>query len=102
MKTGIGILMTFAAATSTLCSAFAQTSLEDGFRQPPQPARPQVWYHLMNGNVSREGLVKDLDAMAAVGLGGLTMFDADRAAFKAGLFFTENTVRQISNEERIK
>ena len=33
---------------------------------------------------------------------GKDVSDADRAAFKAGLFFTENTVRQISNEERVK
>ena len=50
--------------------------LEAGFANPPRRARPQTWYHLMNGNVTREGLVKDLDAMAEVGLGGLSIFDA--------------------------
>ena len=33
---------------------------------------------------------------------GKDVSDADRAAFKAGLFLTENTVRQITNEERAK
>ena len=46
------------------------------FRSPPDSARPEVWWHWMNGNVSRAGIVADLDAMAAVGLGGVTIFDA--------------------------
>ena len=47
-----------------------------GFRNPPSEARPQTWWHWMNGNVLREGIVADLDAMAAIGLGGVTIFDA--------------------------
>lgn len=54
----------------------AESTLQGGFRNPPQEARPQTWWHWMNGNVSREGIVADLDAMAAIGLGGVTIFDA--------------------------
>ena len=28
--------------------------LEDVFRNPPAAARPQTWYHLMNGNVTED------------------------------------------------
>ena len=31
-----------------------------GFRQPPPAARPQVWWHWMNGNVDLEGAKLDL------------------------------------------
>ena len=51
-------------------------SLEDGFACPPLSARPETWWHWMNGNVSREGIVADLDAMAAIGIGGVHIFDA--------------------------
>ena len=54
----------------------ADDALLAAFRQPPPAARPEVWWHWMNGNVSRAGIVADLDAMAAVGLGGVTIFDA--------------------------
>ena len=54
----------------------ADDDLLSTFRAPPDSARPEVWWHWMNGNVSRAGIVADLDAMAAVGLGGVTIFDA--------------------------
>ena len=56
--------------------AFASPSLENGFRSPPDAARPQVWWHWMNGNVSKEGIVADLESMVEVGIGGAQIFDA--------------------------
>ena len=57
------------------------------FRASPDSARPEVWWHWMNGNVSRDGIVADLDAMAAVGLGGVTIFDAGCAIPPGSLSF---------------
>ena len=57
-------------------SSLAGDDLLATFNAPPDSARPEVWWHWMNGNVSREGIVADLDALAAVGLGGVTIFDA--------------------------
>ncbi len=51
--------------------------LADGFRNPPQSARPRVWWHWMNGNVTKEGIDKDLDWMARMGIGGVQNFDAN-------------------------
>jgi hypothetical protein len=48
-----------------------------GFDNPPQGARPRVWWHWLNGNVTKEGIEKDLDWMARSGLGGLQNFDAE-------------------------
>ncbi|ANI79456.1 glycosyl hydrolase [Sphingobium sp. EP60837] len=62
------------------CTAFASPlladELADGFRNPPQSARPRVWWHWMNGNVTKEGIDKDLDWMARMGIGGVQNFDA--------------------------
>lgn len=49
-------------------------ALEEGFKSPPNSARVQCWWHWMNGNVSREGITKDLEAMKADGIGGFTAF----------------------------
>jgi hypothetical protein len=50
--------------------------LLDGFRNPPDSARPEVWWHWMNGNVTREGITADLEAMKRVGIGGVQIFNA--------------------------
>jgi len=68
-----------------LCLAFlsvgvahaAPVSLEEGFRDPPEAARPRVWWHWMNGNVSKEGVTRDLEAMKRVGIAGVQIFTAD-------------------------
>ncbi len=52
-----------------------QDELEAGFRQPPASAKPQTLWFWMNGNVSRDGITRDLEAMQRVGLGGALMFD---------------------------
>ncbi len=60
-------------------SATAQNnpdSLKKGFENPPEAARPRVWWHWMNGNISKEGIKLDLEWMHRVGLGGFQNFDA--------------------------
>jgi len=56
------------------------SELEDGFRQPPPDARPFTWWHWLDGNITREGITKDLEGMARIGLGGAYMFNAGRGA----------------------
>jgi hypothetical protein len=48
---------------------------EAGFRDPPSAARPRVWWHWMNGNVTQAGITEDLRWMKRVGIGGLRNFD---------------------------
>ena len=48
--------------------------LELGFLNPPDAAKPRVWWHWMNGNVSKEGITADLEAMKRIGLGGFEVF----------------------------
>ena len=45
-------------------------------RRPPDSAKPLVWWHWMNGNISKEGIKEDLEWMHRVGLGGFQNFDA--------------------------
>ena len=44
------------------------------FQNPPQEARPRVWWHWMNGNVSQEGAELDLAWMKRIGIGGVHTF----------------------------
>ncbi len=50
--------------------------LKSGFENPPNGARPRVWWHWMNGNITPEGITADLQWMHRVGLGGYQNFDA--------------------------
>ena len=50
--------------------------LKNGFENPPNGARPRVWWHWMNGNITQEGITADLEWMNRVGLGGYQNFDA--------------------------
>src|SRR5207237_5315322 len=68
-------------ALSILGAGFlrAQTSpdpLRQGFENPPNGSRPRVWWHWMNGNITKEGIKLDLEWMHRVGLGGFQNFDA--------------------------
>lgn len=55
--------------------AYAQDKIQ--FQTPPNSAKPRVWWHWMNGNISKEGIQKDLEWMSRVGIGGFQNFDAN-------------------------
>ena len=87
-RIGLGLCSGIALAVSTLAGSNLLTapahsqvapaaSLEDQFRDPPNSARPQVWWHWMNGNITKGGIAKDMAWMKRVGIGGLQNFDAN-------------------------
>lgn len=72
----VAALTVGAAAARAQPTVTATDALEAGFRAPPNSARPRVWWHWMNGNVTKDGIQKDLEWMSRVGIGGLQNFDA--------------------------
>jgi hypothetical protein len=66
-----------AQASQPAAAAPSAESLEQQFRDPPNSARPRVWWHWMNGNVTKDGIAKDMAWMKRVGIGGLQNFDAN-------------------------
>ena len=64
----------------TFCvSAYPQQAslMQKDFQNPPESAKPRVWWHWMSGNVSKEGITADLEWMHRVNIGGMQMFDGD-------------------------
>ena len=49
--------------------------LEEGFKNPPDEAKPRTWWHWISGNVSKSGITKDLEAMKAVGIQEAQIFN---------------------------
>ena len=58
-------------------SVAAADALESGFLNPPDSAKPQTWWHWMNGNITKTGITADLEAMKQIGLGGATVVNVD-------------------------
>jgi len=84
----VGLAVAVCAACSLNCFVRAQapadpheksSSQDDpllrGFLDPPNGARPRVWWHWMNGNISEQGIQLDLEWMHRIGLGGVTIFE---------------------------
>lgn len=67
--------LSLVALSLTPFALLADPTPEELFAHPPKEARPQVWWHWMNGNVSKEGITDDLEALAAQGIGGATLFN---------------------------
>jgi hypothetical protein len=51
--------------------------LEQGFKNPPDSAKPRAWWHWLNGNITKEGLTADLEWMRQEGIAGMQMFDGN-------------------------
>ena len=77
-RTGAAILLAISVLTGG-CSRPASDPLAMGFSSPPPPARPYVWWHWMNGNVSAAGVEADLRWMKSAGIGGVQLFEGSLA-----------------------
>src|SRR5580658_2298373 len=79
MKTirgGLRAVAMTAACVLVTSHAVAADALADGFSAPPPSAKPFVWWHWMNGNITQEGITHDLEWMNRIGIGGFQNFDA--------------------------
>ena len=57
-----------------VCSV-AMAQSEFSFENPPASDRPWVYWFWKNGNISREGITADLEAMERVGIGGVILME---------------------------
>ncbi|MES2329025.1 MAG: glycosyl hydrolase [Bacteroidota bacterium] len=66
-------LVVFCTAAMQMVSAqktVASNQLEKNFHQPPQSAKPWVFWYWMHAAVSKKGITADLEAMQNAGIGG--------------------------------
>jgi hypothetical protein len=69
------ILFAGIAAGSLSPAAEIADPLAAGFAQPPASARPRTFWFWMNGNVTADGITRDLEAMHHVGVNGVVIYD---------------------------
>jgi len=65
------IAVALIATMALACIAAEAADLEADFREPPDAAKPWVYWFWMNGNIGREGITQDLESMKRVGIGGV-------------------------------
>lgn len=82
--------MTAAIAMAAAIPSFSQSKLEEGFANPPRSAKAYTWWHWMNGNISKEGITADLEAMKEAGVGGVQVFNVG--------FLTEGPIKYASDD----
>ncbi len=52
--------------------------LKEEFADPPDDVKPFTWWHWIHGNITKEGITKDLEWMKDFGLGGAIVFNVGR------------------------
>lgn len=52
-------------------------SLYLGFQNPPKSAKPRTWWHWTKGNVTLDGIKKDLEWMKRIGIAGFQLADVN-------------------------
>ncbi len=77
MKFLPGSLVWLVLALGCLAARADAPALADGFQNPPQSAQPETWWHWMNGNISKEGITADLEAMKRVGIRRATIVNTN-------------------------
>lgn len=87
---GLLTLVTPRSIISTLFKDNPEIDLS-AFLNPPLASAPYTWWHWMNGNITRDGITRDLEAMKEIGLGGFQMFEA-------GSGIPQGTVAYLSDE----
>ena len=65
------------AAFLAVNSARAADDLAAHFGTPPDAARPWVYWYFMDGNLTREGMTADLEAMQQAGIGGAIFLEVN-------------------------
>ncbi|MCX6896052.1 MAG: glycosyl hydrolase [Verrucomicrobia bacterium] len=66
----LACVLTVLGSYSHAADSSAPDKLAASFTTPPASARPWVYWGWMNGNLTKEGITADLEAMARVGIGG--------------------------------
>ncbi|MDA3821313.1 MAG: glycosyl hydrolase [Bacteroidales bacterium] len=57
-------------------TTFSQEPLNSGdFQSPPQSSKVHTWWHWMSGNISKEGISKDLESMELQGISQATILN---------------------------
>jgi hypothetical protein len=73
----------------------AADDLEMNFKTPPASARPWVYWFWLNGNLTKEGMTADLEAMRRAGIGGVLIMEVDQGSPVGPVAFMSDRWREL-------
>lgn len=74
----ISISLLFLAGSCRFDNSYKEIdSLRKHFVTPPDDARPGVYWYFMDGNLSKEGMTKDLESMKKAGIGSVVFLEVN-------------------------
>ncbi len=75
----LGLVVLYCCGTA----AAGSDPLAASFRNPPDSAKPWTYWFWINGNITREGITADLEAMAQAGIHGVLIMEVARPKMMA-------------------
>jgi len=75
--------------------ALGNEDLAKHFASPPAESRPWVYWFWLNGNLTREGMTADLEAMQRAGIGGVLIMEVDQGAPVGPVAFMSDAWREL-------
>ena len=73
----------------------AAGDLAANFATPPAAARPWVYWFWLNGNITKQGITADLEAMQRTGVGGVLIMEVDQGAPVGPVAFMSDAWREL-------
>ncbi len=109
MKSKRAVFLMILITATILSQTSRADELEQGFRNTPDAAKPRTWWHWLNGNITKEGITADLEAMKRVGIGGAQIVDGDlgitQVVAKTAMYMTPEWLEMLrhaaSESERL-
>jgi hypothetical protein len=89
------VMVFLCAFCDSVTSAQGVPDLARGFLTPPDSARPWVYWFWLNGNITKEGIKLDLEAMKRVGIGGVLIMEVDQGAPLGPVSFAGTQWREL-------
>src|SRR5436190_22238068 len=80
IRASLKLVASLLALLATVSTSSAKIDLEKGFKNPPDAARPGVYWFWINGNITSNGVTADLEAMKRVGIGGVIIMEVNQGA----------------------
>ena len=77
------------------CLMARADELAKEFRDPSASASPGVYWYFMDGNLSREGMTRDLEAMKAAGLGRLIFLEVNVGVPRGSIDFLSDKWQEL-------
>ena len=78
------------------CNPTEPDKIREEFRTPPPNARPQTMWMWVDGNISKEGITKDLEAMESIGVGGFILFNGGLGMPQGSIIYNSKEFHEIN------